>query len=105
VHVRNNRKFDFFADGPYPALLGSGKETDAAPIAAASPPSPSLERDFRRRRLARQKGPEDDVSAQRPEIGDHHTREMAAKTAFLLANYQLRVSTDGAAVWFGLEAL
>ena len=54
----------------------------------------SLERDFCRRRLARQKGPEGDVSAQRPEIGDHHTREMAAKTAFLLASYQLRVSED-----------
>src|SRR6516225_7033072 len=52
----------------------------------------SLERDFCRRRLARQKGPEDDVSAERPEIGDHHTREMAAKTAFLLAVNLLRVS-------------
>ena len=58
----------------------------------ASPPSSSLERDFCPRRLARRKGPEDDVSAQRPEIGDNHTREMAAKTAFLLASYQLRVS-------------
>src|SRR6516162_1753747 len=28
------------------------------------------------------KGPEDDVFAQRPEIGDNHTREMAAKRAF-----------------------
>src|SRR6516162_9191621 len=59
-----------------------------------NPPSSRLERDFCRRRLARQKGPEDDVSAQRPEIRDHHTREMAAKTAFLLASYQLRVSED-----------
>jgi hypothetical protein len=33
-------------------------------------------------------------SAQRPEIADHHAREMAAKTAFLLASYQLRVSED-----------
>jgi hypothetical protein len=41
-----------------------------------------------------QKGPEGDVSAQRPEIGYHHTREMAAKTAFLLASCQLRVSED-----------
>jgi len=41
-----------------------------------------LERDFCRWRLARQKGPEDDISAQRPEIGDHHAREMAAKAAF-----------------------
>jgi len=52
------------------------------------------ERDFCRRRLARQKGPEVVVSAQRPEIGDHHAPEMAAKTAFLLASYQLRVSED-----------
>ena len=51
----------------------------------------SLERDFRRRRLARQKGLEDDLSAQRPEIGDHHTREMAAKTAIPLAGCQARV--------------
>src|SRR5262252_4597116 len=57
------------------------------------PPYSSLERYFCRRRLARQKGPEGDVSAQRPEIGDHHTREMAAKTAFLLASYQLRLGT------------
>ena len=41
-----------------------------------------------------QKGPEDDVSGQRPEIGDQHTRERTAKTAFLLASYQLRVSQD-----------
>src|SRR6516225_12018490 len=27
-----------------------------------------------------QQGPGSDISAQRPEIGDHHTREMAAKT-------------------------
>jgi hypothetical protein len=40
------------------------------------------------------KGPEVDISAQRAEIGDHHTREMAAKTAFLFASYQLRVSED-----------
>jgi hypothetical protein len=57
-------------------------------------PCSSLERDFCRRRLARQKGPEDGVSAQRPEIGDHHKRKMAAKTAFLLASYQLLVSGD-----------
>ena len=63
----------------------------------------SLERDFCRRRLARQKGPEDDVSAQRPEIGDHHTREMAAKTAFLLASYQSRVSEDWVVAAPGLE--
>ena len=57
---------------------------------AISLPYSSLERDFCRRRLARQKEPEGDVSAQSPEIGDHHTREMATKTAFLLASYQLR---------------
>jgi hypothetical protein len=61
---------------------------------AISPPSSSLERDFCRRRLAHQKGPEDDVSGQRPEIGDQHTRERTAKTPFLLASYQLRVSQD-----------
>ena len=61
---------------------------------AISLPYSSLERDFCRQRQAPQKGPEDDVSAQRPEIGDHHTREMAAKSAFLLASYQLRVSED-----------
>src|SRR5215471_9360382 len=33
-------------------------------------------------------GPEDDVPAQRSEIGDHHSREMAAEMAFLLASYQ-----------------
>ena len=44
------------------------------------PPSSSLERDFYRRRLTRQKGPEDDVSAQGPENGDHRAREMAAKS-------------------------
>ena len=46
-------------------------------------------------------GPEGDVSARRPEIGDHHTREMAAKTAFLLASYELRVSED----WVVAEAV
>ena len=59
-----------------------------------SPPSSSLERDVCRRRLARPKGPEDDLSAQRPQIGDHHAREMAAKMAFLLASHRLRVSED-----------
>jgi hypothetical protein len=48
--------------------------------------------EFFRQRQTRQKGSEDGVSAQRPEIGDHHTREMAAKTAFLLV--LLRVSED-----------
>jgi hypothetical protein len=52
------------------------------------------ERDFCRRRLARRKRLKDDISAQRPEIGDHHAREMAAKAAFLLASYQLQVSED-----------
>ena len=49
------------------------------------------------------RGPEDDVSAQRPEIGDHHSREMAAEMAFLLASYQLRVSEDWVVVAPGLE--
>ena len=61
------------------------------------------ERDFCRRRLARQKGPEDDVSAQRPEIGDHRKREMPAKGAFLLASYQLRVSEDWVVGTAGIE--
>ena len=71
--------------------------------ALASLPSSSLERDFCPRRLARQKGPEDDISWQRPEIGDHHMREMAAKMAFLLASYQLRVSEDWVVGTTGIE--
>ena len=59
-----------------------------------STPSPSLERDFCRRRQARQKRPEDDISEQRPEIGDHESREMAAKAAFLLAGLDELVSED-----------
>ena len=35
-----------------------------------------------------QKGPRGDVSKQRPEIGDHDTREMAAKSGLLA--YRLR---------------
>ena len=54
----------------------------------------SLERDFCRQRQTRQKGPQDEISAQRSEIRHHHTREMAAKAAFLLASCQLRVSED-----------
>ena len=49
------------------------------------------------------KGPEVDVSAQRPEIGDHHAREIAAKTAFLVASCQLRVSEDWVVGEPGLE--
>jgi hypothetical protein len=66
-------------------------------------PFSSLERDFCRRRLARQKGPEDDLSARRPGIGDHHTREMAAKAAFLPASCHLRVSGDWVVGEPGLE--
>jgi hypothetical protein len=66
-------------------------------------PSSSLERDFYRRRLTRQKGHGGDVSAQRPEIRDHRAREIAAKTAFLLASYQLRVSEDWVVGAPGLE--
>jgi len=61
------------------------------------------ERDFCRRRLARRKRLKDDISAQRPEIRDHHTREMAAKTTFLLVSYQLRVSEDWVVGAPGLE--
>ena len=59
-----------------------GAQANAPRTLAISLPYSSLERDFCRRRLARQKGSEDDVSAQRPEIGDHRTREMAAKRLF-----------------------
>jgi hypothetical protein len=42
------------------------------------------ERDFCRRRLARRNRLRDDICTQRPEIGDHHAREMAAKAPFVL---------------------
>jgi hypothetical protein len=54
----------------------------------------SLERDFCRRRLARRKRLRDDISAPRPEIGDHHAREMAAKTAFSPTDLDAWVSVD-----------
>jgi hypothetical protein len=57
-------------------------------------PCSNLERDFRRRRQGPRKRPEDDISEQRPEFGDYHARELAAKTAFLLASSQSRVSED-----------
>ena len=47
------------------------------------------ERDFCRRRLARRKRLKDDISAQRPEIGDHLAREIAAKMAFVLADLNI----------------
>jgi hypothetical protein len=53
------------------------------------PPTRRQERDFCRRRLARRKGLRDDVSAQRPEVGDHHAREMTAKAAFVLAGLNI----------------
>jgi hypothetical protein len=53
-----------------------------------------LDRDFCRRRQTRKKGAGSDVSEQRPEIGDYDAQEMAAKTALLLASYQLQVSED-----------
>jgi hypothetical protein len=52
------------------------------------------ERNFCRRRLARRKRLKDDISAQRPEIGDHHAREMAAKAALVLAGLNIQVSED-----------
>jgi hypothetical protein len=64
---------------------------------------PSLERDFYRRRQTRKKGTRGDVSKQRPEIGDHDAREMAAKKAFLLAGYQSHVSEDWVVGAPGLE--
>jgi hypothetical protein len=59
------------------------------PARSISLPYLSLERDFCRRRQTRQKRLEDDVSAQRPEIGDHHAREMAAKAPFVLAGLNI----------------
>jgi hypothetical protein len=56
------------------------------------PPTCRQERDFCRRRLARRKRLRDDISAQRPEIGDHRAREMAAKAAFSLADLDAWVS-------------
>ena len=50
-----------------------------------------------------QKGARGDVSKQRPEIGDHDAREMAAKTAVVLASCQLRVSEDWVVGAPGLE--
>jgi len=47
------------------------------------------ERDFARRRLTREKEPEDDIAAQRPEIGDRHAQEMAAKAGFVLAGLNI----------------
>jgi hypothetical protein len=44
---------------------------------AISLPCSSLERDFCRRRQTPRKRPEDDISERRPEIRDHHAREMA----------------------------
>jgi hypothetical protein len=41
-----------------------------------------------------QKGPKDDISTQRPEIGDRSARKIAAKTAFLLASYLLRQGSN-----------
>ena len=58
------------------------------------PPTCRQERDFCRRRLARRKRLRDDISAQRPEIGDHHAREKAAKEAFSLADLDAWVSGD-----------
>ena len=72
-------------------------------IVIASLPYSSLERDFCRRRQAPQKGPEVDVSVQRPEIGDYHVQISAAKAGFLLASYQLRVSEDWVVGAPGLE--
>jgi hypothetical protein len=53
--------------------------------------------------LARRKRLKDDISAQRPEIGDYLAREMAAKTAFLLASSRLRVLEDCVVGAPGLE--
>jgi hypothetical protein len=78
-------------DTPLQRIIAQSSPELAPRTLAISLPYSSLERDFCRRRQAPQKGPEVDVSAQRPEIGDYHAREMAAKAAFLAASYQLRV--------------
>ena len=65
-------------------------------MAAIRLPSSSLERDYCRRRLAHKRN-------LKTMFSDHHTREMAAKTAFLLASYQLRVSEDWVVGVPGLE--
>ena len=81
------------------AAMAGDRSTSFAPLRTA----PSLvllsyaplssigcrERDFARRRLTRQKELEDDIAAQRPEIGDHHAREMTAKAAFVLAGLNI----------------
>ena len=90
-------------DTPLQRIIAQSSPELAPRTLAIGLPYSSLERDFCRRRLARQKGPEDDVSAQRPAIGGHHMREMAAKRAFLLASYQLRVSEDWVVGQPGLE--
>jgi len=58
---------------------GRGHLNAPSPARRTSPPSSSLERDFCRRRQTRQNGTGGDISAQRLEIRDHLTREMAAK--------------------------
>ena len=63
----------------------------------------SLERDFRRRRQPPRKQPEDDISERGPEFGDYRAREMAAKTAFVLAGFNIQVSEDWVVGAPGLE--
>ena len=77
-------------------MRGTAINACTANVAATSPP-PALSCDVEfgtgflppetdAPRQTYQKGQEDDISAQRPEIGDHHAREIAAKLAFLLAD-------------------
>ena len=70
-------------DGGYAQADFPRKGNGPGPFERRGPYS-SLERDFRRRRLAPRKRPKDDISEQRPEFGDWRAREMAAKTAFVL---------------------
>jgi hypothetical protein len=49
------------------------------------------------------KEPQRRISAQRPEIGDHHAREMTAKAAFSLADLDAWVSGDWVVGAPGLE--
>ena len=59
---------------------------------AVSLPYSSLERDFCRRRQTPRKRREDNISAQRPEIGDHHAREMAVGAQFGRVQASAKVS-------------
>jgi hypothetical protein len=95
---------DFFAGSRWRACAsGFSQEGEwPGPFERRGPYS-SLERDFRRLRLAPRKRPKGDISEQRPEFGDWRAREMAAKTAFVLEGFNIRVSEDWVVGAPGLE--